>query len=558
MQRRLSVVLSLLLLFAACAAAPARAQDEEALNHVSRAAAAEQNDDWGTALNEYSLALQTDSTSTYLLARVVHCLFKMGRDDEVMSFTHALWRRDSTQAGAAREAGEMSFAHGRVDEAAEWFRAATRAEPGHPEAWTQLALVYDQLKRHAEADSALAGAVRAAPDNPGVLYYLAWSRARSGRPADALEPLQRLVRLAPRYPHGWTLLGQVVEDLRRFGEAREAYGHAARGEGAASDREQGLRGLARVAFLSGRPEEALGPIQSLLSANPSDLPLRRLRCEVQQRLHHPAEALADADTLVALDPDNFAWSAMRADLLVRAGQESRARETLEGFATAHPASHRVHEMLATLELRGRHFDRALRDADRARELAPDSASVHYLRGQVLAELRRTDEAESSLVLATELDTAYLPAWFALGAIRERQGRIEQAVAAFRRLLALDPRNAQAHNYLGYMYADRGMHLEEALKEIDLALGEDPDNAAYLDSRGWALYRLGRWDEARADLESAIRHGGRDALIHEHLGDVLNSMKLFRLARESYQEALTRDPANEGVKAKLRTAEEQLR
>jgi tetratricopeptide (TPR) repeat protein len=558
MLRRLLPILALGLLFVALAAAPSRAQDEESLTHVSRAAAAEQEEDWPAALNEYSLALQTDSTSSYLLSRVVHCLFQMGRDDEVMSFTRVLWKRDSTQAGAAAEAAEMAFMHGRVDEAAEWYRAATRAKPDDPRPWTQLALVYDQLQRPAEADSALAMAARAAPDNPGVLYYLGWSRARAGRPAEAVEPLQQLMRTAPRYPHGWPVLGQVLEELHRFDEAREAYGHAARGEGAPSDRVPGQRGLARVSFMSGHPEQALEPIQSLLAATPADVQLRRLRCDVLLRLGRAAEALADADTLVSQEPDNIAWAALRSDLLWRANDPERARGALEAFAGAHPASHRIHELLATLEARRGRLEQALQELDAAQRLAPDSVSVYYLRGQMLAEAQRNAEAESVLTIVTGKDSTHLPALFALGVVREKQGRLEASEAAFRRVLALEPRNAQAHNYLGYMLADRGLRLEESLREIDLALSEDPGNSAYLDSRGWALFRLGRALEARAVLESAIRNGGQDAVIHEHLGDVLSFLKLHRLAIQAYQDALARDPGNESLKSKLRNSQESIK
>jgi len=183
--------------------------------------------------------------------------------------------------------------------------------------------------------------------------------------------------------------------------------------------------------------------------------------------------------------------------------------------------------------------------------------VHFRRGLVLVEMQRYAAAESALSEAVRLRPQHMAALFELGVACERQGRLEASEAAFRKLLVLDPRNAQAHNYLGYMLADRGVRLEEALREIELALKEEPKNTAYLDSRGWALYRLGRWDEARAVLESAIGQGGQDPVMHEHLGDVLNSLKLYRLAHKAYQDALAGDPNNEGLKSKLHNVDQQL-
>ena len=127
-------------------------------------------------------------------------------------------------------------------------------------------------------------------------------------------------------------------------------------------------------------------------------------------------------------------------------------------------------------------------------------------------------------------------------------------AAFRRVVALNPKAASARNYMGYMWVDRGMKLEEGLKEILQALELEPTNPAFLDSKGWALYRLGRLTEARVALDLAIQSGGRDAVIHEHLGDVLASLKLYTLARGAYRDALERDPKSGSLPGKIHEVE----
>ncbi len=78
--------------------------------------------------------------------------------------------------------------------------------------------------------------------------------------------------------------------------------------------------------------------------------------------------------------------------------------------------------------------------------------------------------------------------FQLGAVLEREKRHDEAEAVFRQALAIEPDSAPILNYLGYMNADRGVKLEEALALIQKAVELDPASGAYKDSLGWALYQ----------------------------------------------------------------------
>ena len=96
---------------------------------------------------------------------------------------------------------------------------------------------------------------------------------------------------------------------------------------------------------------------------------------------------------------------------------------------------------------------------------------------------------------------------------------DKAENAFREVLRLNPDNSSAMNYLGYMFADRNIRLEEALKLVNKALELEPHNGAYLDSLGWVYYRLDKLDEAVDNLKQAAQKVSRDPVVHDHLGDV---------------------------------------
>ena len=80
-----------------------------------------------------------------------------------------------------------------------------------------------------------------------------------------------------------------------------------------------------------------------------------------------------------------------------------------------------------------------------------------------------------------------------------------------------PDDIGALNDLGYLWADRGKHLKRSLAMVRRAVEAEPDNTAYRDSLGWALFRLGRFENAAVELEKASQ-GEPDGVILDHLAD----------------------------------------
>ena len=128
----------------------------------------------------------------------------------------------------------------------------------------------------------------------------------------------------------------------------------------------------------------------------------------------------------------------------------------------------------------------------------------------------------------------------LGAALERQRKYNEAEQVFRQLIAADPRNANALNSLGYMFAERGQRLDEAVALVERALAIEPGNAAYLDSLGWAYYKQNRLDRAEAPLRDAAKQLPTNSVIQSHLGDLLNKRGLYQEAIDAWQMAIDGD------------------
>jgi tetratricopeptide (TPR) repeat protein len=131
--------------------------------------------------------------------------------------------------------------------------------------------------------------------------------------------------------------------------------------------------------------------------------------------------------------------------------------------------------------------------------------------------------------------------FQLGAIYNELGDFEEAVAQMKDVLRLRPDSADALNYLGYSYAERGNNLQEALEMIEKAMVLEPNNGYITDSLGWVYYKLGNYEKAATELEKANQLTPDDPTITEHLADVYFKLNQLQKALSFYQESLTLEP-----------------
>ena len=136
---------------------------------------------------------------------------------------------------------------------------------------------------------------------------------------------------------------------------------------------------------------------------------------------------------------------------------------------------------------------------------------------------------------TDNDRIYV--YFMRGNLFERQSRFGAAEAEARKVLALEPDNSVALNYLGYLLANHGKNLPEALQMIQKAVKLDPMNYAYLDSLGWVYFKMGNYTEAEENLRQACDRDSTDPTVHDHLGQLYEKTGRLKLAAEQWELSL---------------------
>jgi len=156
---------------------------------------------------------------------------------------------------------------------------------------------------------------------------------------------------------------------------------------------------------------------------------------------------------------------------------------------------------------------------------------------VYQRAKKYDQAQSLLSTAVQRFPNEETVYFLQGTLYEKQKKYDDAEKAFRKALAIEKDDPAVLNYLGYMFADRGIHLDEAEAMVQKAVQTDPTNGAYLDSLGWVYYKQNRFDRAEEYLKKAVIFVNSDSSIHDHLGDLYFKTKRYDEARNEWNKTL---------------------
>ena len=140
-----------------------------------------------------------------------------------------------------------------------------------------------------------------------------------------------------------------------------------------------------------------------------------------------------------------------------------------------------------------------------------------------------------------------------GMALERSKQWDRAEADFLHALELKPNQPSVLNYLGYSWVEQGRNMERAREMIERAVAQRPNDGYIVDSLGWVLFRLGRYEDSVRHLERAVELQPQDPIINDHLGDAYWRVGRHLEARFQWRHALSLQPDKErvdGIQAKL--------
>lgn len=188
--------------------------------------------------------------------------------------------------------------------------------------------------------------------------------------------------------------------------------------------------------------------------------------------------------------------------------------------------------------------------NKAKNYVPEDFRIHMLLGIAYNRAGMHQDSRIALERAYELNPNDVNVLSSLGLTYDALKMHAESDSAYERALRIDPGYALVLNNYAYSLSERDMQLQRALKMSEESLKKDSTNAAYLDTYGWIMFKLGRYEEAEYYIKKAVETGEASAVVLEHLGDVYEKLNRMEEAKQYWTKALDKDQHNTALREKL--------
>jgi len=458
---------------------------------------------------------------------------------------------------------------------------AIKARPKESAPYLQLSFIYGRYLK--KADQALKYANQAIaldPQNFDAYQRLYETELAAGQSKGALAAVERAAAVKSDDPAFWIKLGKLYgtmvfkpgiepkpEDVKKVNDLfKKAVDRA-------GDDPAVLKDAADYFAASQQIQEAIPLYLRVLELQPEDSNAREKLASGFVLTNQRGKAIEMLQEIIKQHPEKFQPYDLLGQLLddearglVRGNQLDQAKATFAKAAANYeqsllinPGRPNTYLRLAELLIGPlKESERAVKLLTEARQRFASAPEFTYFLALALREAKRPQEAvpvfEEALNEAQSGNDEFITArfYFDYGAAADQAGLYDKAADLFRKSISLDPANAaEAYNYVGFMFAEHNIHLDEAEEMIGHALQLDANNGAYLDSMGWVHYRKGKFDLALNELLRAAQNLTRDdPIVFEHIGDAYSKLNRIPQALDFWQKAIALSPDNKLLTEKI--------
>jgi tetratricopeptide (TPR) repeat protein len=492
----------------------------------------EEEGDYEEALTAYSRALQLDPGGNPQLAvRIAHDYAKRG---DVASGIDVL--KDLAKARPNEPLAYLNLAYFYLKQlkkpelAVKYAEQAVEVDPKNFTGYQTLFEVYMALKLKKEAESTLLKAEKLEIKDPNFWLSLVdlaiqlYSNSQGNFPPQRVPDVDALLKKAADYgANDGNIFAKIADDYVLIDRVASAIPFYLQTLELNKENAEVRYKLAQSFLKTGQRDQAIRSLEEMVKANP-------LKFEIYEFL---------------------------ARLYEEAGNKSRALANYEQALLLAPNQPENYLHTAGVEIELKQYDRAISTLEEARRRFP-IPQITYSLAIAFSTAKRYSEAlpifEAALQDAKSNEEELLDGsfYFNYGATAEQAGLVEKAATLLKKSIELDPsKAAQAYNYLGFMWVDRNMNLDEAGLMIKKALEIEPENGAYLDSLGWFYFKKGDFTRAITELlHAADLLTPPDPVVYEHIGDTYRSLGDSSQALTFWQKALNLDPQNQSLTSKI--------
>ena len=516
----------------------------EASAHVLAAEIALQRNEYLKAAREYRMAAES-SDSVEIARQATLISYSFGFNEESLRAANRWFDLEKGSDEALLYVAQLQLRLGKLRDARRSFKKLIdRSEEAPDERLLSLVQVLSQEDAE-NADTVMRKLAKPYKDSALAHYAAAVMALQADDTAHAEKRALRAIELEPEWVKAKLLYART---LLVGGKQDEAIDYTARIVGDDPDPDPDARmELAVMMMTAGREDDALSQINQILLEQPSRFDALRLMAIINFRQENLDAAWDDFQDLLASGyhtTDALYYLARIADFRSELDRSIRLYSQVRSGAHAITSQRRASALIATQK---DDPDKALEQLD---EFAHDNPSfavdMVLAKAQLLAALERYDEALTYYNKYVEFRPDNEGASLGRAELLLRMNRLPDAILEYRRAVKRWPDSAMSLNAFGYTLADRTDEYREAEKLIRKALKLEPESAAIIDSMGWVLFKLGRYDEALIELDRAYAKLD-DHEVAAHIVDALDALGRKDEALELLRSAESRHPDSDLLK-----------
>lgn len=503
---------------------------------------------------------------TYLAARVAHLRQDLN--------TAADYYVKSIKLGADNpeiisRAYVLLTSEGRISEAAEYAKKAR--EQGDKGNFIHFVVMTDELNKgnYDKALESLENIKDKAYQESILPLFESWIYAGSGKPEEALAAMDKLKKdkslVSLYYMHS----GMLNDYLGNKEEAAKAFDTVVNNENLELS-YRSLQIISNFYIRSGRKNEAAELVKKYYDKNFQARMLFELYQNIQnadlkataKMIDTPqkgeAEALFNIGTIfrgyqsdisqiftalaLYLNPQHDVALISMADLLENSQRYDEAIAKYNQISPQSPVYFMAQLKVASIYMVKKDNQKALKKLENLLEQYPDDYQILFNLGEVNRVMNQQKDAiryyNKALKVAPKAVKKDWTVYYALGMAYERNGQWKKAEEVLQKALKVSNRHPFVLNYLGYSWLQHNENSNEALYMIFEAYRQNPEDGHIMDSLGWALYRMGKYEDAIKVLERAAEYLPGNAIVCDHLGDAYWLVGRKDEARFQWQHALT--------------------
>lgn len=556
------VVLGIPLLIASCGIAPhvgplgpePSSTNQEIIHpqayyHFLRGSLAELDNDGVTALEAYQAGLTFDPGSIFLKFRIAKLHFGMAQMTAAISMAQQIPVEDISTVPMFLDLAKIFSGAGKRDQVGQIFAEGERQFPVEQRLYLSHGNFLLTEKEYEQAEDVFRNLLQHVPDSAEAHYYLGITAVAKSAKLEALGHFEQAISLDASFERAY---GKLVVLLEEAGESRQAieWIETFLKDVNPHNREFRLR-LIRLYVAQKGADQALGHLDYLLEQTPGDLHAQVRKAQIYGEQGNFAAAVEELNAVLHDKPNELRVRDFLGLLYEEMKDYEQAIKIYQANVEIDPTFFDSILHLGFVSYRLKRNEDALSYLDQAVTLNPKRPEPYLLLGLTYFQMKEYQQAKIRLEDGIVQDPSNAELHFNLGTAYDKLDRFDEVVREMEQTLELDSEHADALNYLGYSYADRGINVEEAVLLTQRAVALKPHNGYYVDSLAWALFKVGRIDEALGMMQRAVKLVSDDPVIYEHLGEIFLLQEKHDKSREAWMHSLRLDSTNDALKQRFR-------